>query len=237
MKTMVILPTYNEAGNLANMVAELLGLGLEQLEILIIDDNSPDGTGEIAAKLQARHPKVIHVIHRPAKLGLGTAYITGYRFALEHGADRIVQMDADFSHDPRVLPVFLDLIQQGGYDVVIGSRYVPGGQLDAKWGAWRRFLSGMGNRYARWVTGMPIRDVTAGFKCFTRQALEGLPLDRVASNGYAFQIEMNYACYRARYRIRETPITFEDRVLGSSKMSSRIILEAMWRVWQIRWRY
>ena len=237
MKTMVILPTYNEADNLPKMVAELLALDLEHLKILIIDDNSPDGTGEIADQLHVSHPDALHVIHRPSKMGLGTAYVTGFKYALSREADRIVQMDADFSHAPSCIPLFLDLIDREGYDVIIGSRYVPGGRLDEKWGPWRRFLSGMGNRYATWVTGMPIRDATSGFKCFTRQALSDLPLDKIVSNGYAFQIEMNYASYRAGNRIHETPITFEDRVLGNSKMSSRIILEAMLRVWQMRWRY
>jgi dolichol-phosphate mannosyltransferase len=237
VKIMVILPTYNEAGNLPNMVAELLSLHLDHIEVLIIDDNSPDGTGAIADKLQARHPKAVHVIHRPGKMGLGTAYIAGFDYALAQGADRVVQMDADFSHSPSVIPVMLDLIAREGYDVVIGSRYVVGGQLDEKWGPSRRFLSKLGNVYAKWVTGMPIQDATAGFKCFKADCLRGLPLSKIVSSGYAFQIEMNYACYKAGYRIHETPITFEDRVLGSSKMSSRIILEAMWRVWQMRWRY
>ena len=237
VRTMVVLPTYNEADNLPDMVAALLSLGMDGLSILVVDDNSPDGTGELAEQLKARYPESVDVIHRPGKMGLGTAYITGFRYALEHGAERIVQMDADFSHDPACLPVFMRLMDEHGYDVVIGSRYVPGGKLDAEWGWWRRFLSGFGNRYAALITGLRLRDVTAGFKCFAREALAGLDLDRIASNGYAFQIEVNYACHRAGYRMHEEPITFEDRVLGRSKMSSKIILEAMWRVWQMRWRY
>lgn len=232
---MVILPTYNEASNLPHMVAELFALGLEGLEILVVDDNSPDGTGQIADDLRAKHPNAMHVIHRPGKLGLGTAYIAGFNYALAHGADRIVQMDADFSHSPSHLPRFLELLAD--YDVIIGSRYVSGGKLDEKWGLWRRFLSAFGNRYAAWVTGVPLKDLTSGFKCFRREALRALPLERIVSNGYAFQIEMNYLCHRAGYRMREEPITFDDRVLGRSKMSTRIILEAFWRVWQMRWRY
>lgn len=234
---MIVLPTYNEAANITNMVAELLSQGIDGLGILIIDDHSPDGTGQIADGLHARYPEIVQVMHRAGKLGLGTAYIAGFKYALTHGAEHIVQMDADFSHSPACVPVFLRLIAEHGYDVVIGSRYVPGGKLDEKWGPWRRFLSGMGNRYACWITGMPIKDATSGFKCFARRALAELPLDRVRSNGYAFQIEMNYASYRAGHRFYEEPIAFEDRVLGRSKMSTRIILEATWRVWQMRWRY
>ncbi len=232
---MVVLPTYNEADNLPNMVAALLSCGVEDLSVLVVDDNSPDGTGELAEQLKAGHPESLHVIHRPGKMGLGTAYVTGFKYALAHGAERIVQMDADFSHDPACLPVFMRLMDEQGYDVIIGSRYVPGGKLDADWGRWRRFLSAFGNRYATLITGMRLRDVTSGFKCFAREALAGLDLDRISSNGYAFQIEVNYACWKAGYRIHEEPITFADRVLGHSKMSSAIILEAMWRVWQMRW--
>ena len=233
---MVVLPTYNEAGNLANMVGELFALGLD-LEVLVVDDNSPDGTGRIADELSAQHPGKVHVMHREGKLGLGTAYVAGFKFALERGVDRIVQMDADFSHAPDRLPVFLSLIEEEGCDVVVGSRYVAGGKLDEKWGFWRRFLSGMGNRYAALVTGLPQRDVTAGFKCYTREALSALPLDQIRSNGYAFQIEVSFLCHRAGLSVRESPIHFEDRVIGNSKMSTAIILEAMWRVWQIIWRY
>jgi dolichol-phosphate mannosyltransferase len=234
---MVILPTYNEADNLSHLIAELLVQDIPNLHILVIDDNSPDGTGQIADDLHDRDPDILHIIHRPTKLGLGTAYITGFKHALVAGATHIVQMDADFSHSPARISDFLGAIEAQGYDVVIGSRYVPGGKLDAKWGAWRRFLSGAGNRYARWVTGVPLHDLTSGFRCFTRESLNALDLDDIRSNGYAFQIEVNYACYHAQQRIHEMPITFEDRVLGKSKMSSRIILEALWRVWQMRWRY
>lgn len=237
MRLMVVLPTYNEAENLPKMVEALRSCGVEGLAVLVVDDNSPDGTGKLAEGLKARHPETVHVLHRSGKMGLGPAYVAGFKYALRHGAERIAQMDADFSHDPACLPVFMRLMDEQGYDVIIGSRYVPSGKLDAAWGWWRRFLSGFGNRYATLVTGLPLRDVTSGFKCFTRETLAGLDLDHISSSGYAFQIEVNYACYRAGRRIHEEPITFEDRVMGRSKMSSKIILEAMWRVWQMRWRY
>jgi len=232
---MVVMPTYNEAGNLVQMVAELMTLGLDGLEILIIDDNSPDGTGEIADDLALQYADNVHVIHRPRKMGLGTAYIMGFRYALEVGADYITQMDADFSHSPSYLPVFLDKIKE--CDMVIGSRYVPDGGVDAKWSAWRRFLSWGGNFYARVITGLRIHDTTGGFRCFRRRALLVLDLDGIRSEGYAFQIEVAYACQRRGLRLCEIPIYFEDRSMGLSKMSSRIILEAVWRVWQMRWRY
>ncbi len=235
MKTMVVMPTYNEADNLVQMVAELMTLELDGLEILVIDDNSPDGTGQIAEELAAQYPDRLHVIHRPGKMGLGTAYISGFRQALEDGADYVIQMDADFSHSPSYLPAFLDRIRE--CDVVIGSRYVAGGSVDERWNPWRRFLSWGGNLYARVITRLPIRDTTGGFRCFRRQALLALDLERVRSEGYAFQIEMVYASQKKGLRLCEIPIYFEDRSMGRSKMSSWIILEAMWRVWQMRWRY
>lgn len=235
MKTMVVMPTYNEADNLVQMVAELMTLQLDGLEILIIDDNSPDGTGQIAEELAVQYPNKLHVIHRHGKMGLGTAYITGFRYALEEGGDYIIQMDADFSHSPSYLPLFLDKIRE--CDMVIGSRYVAGGGVDKRWSTWRRFLSWGGNVYARLITGLRVRDTTGGFRCFRRQALLDLDLERIRSEGYAFQIEMAYACQKKGLRLCEMPIYFEDRSMGRSKMSSLIILEAMWRVWQMRWWY
>jgi dolichol-phosphate mannosyltransferase len=235
MKTMVVMPTYNEADNLVPMIAELMTLDLNGLEILIIDDNSPDGTGQIADELAAQYADKVHVIHRPGKMGLGTAYITGFRHALEDGTDYVIQMDADFSHSPSYLPLFLDKIQE--CDVVIGSRYIAGGGVDESWSPWRRFLSWGGNFYARLVTGLRIQDTTGGFRCFRRQALLDLDLERIRSEGYAFQIEMAYACQKKGLRLCEIPIHFEDRSMGRSKMSSWIILEAMWRVWQMKWWY
>ncbi len=234
-KTMVVMPTYNEAENLVQMVAELMTLELDGLETLIIDDNSPDGTGQIADDLAAQYANRVHVVHRQGKMGLGTAYITGFRYALDAGVDYVIQMDADFSHSPSHLPHLLERIQE--CDVVIGSRYVPEGRVDEKWSPWRRFLSWGGNFYARVITGLRIHDTTGGFRCFRRQALLALDLDRIRSEGYAFQIEVAYACQRKGLRLCEIPIYFEDRSMGLSKMSSRIILEAVWRVWQMRWRY
>jgi dolichol-phosphate mannosyltransferase len=232
---MVVMPTYNEADNLVQMVAELMTLELDGLETLIIDDNSPDGTGQIADDLAAQYANRVHVVHRQGKMGLGTAYITGFRYALDAGVDYVIQMDADFSHSPSHLPHLLERIQE--CDVVIGSRYVPEGRVDEKWSPWRRFLSWGGNFYARVITGLRIHDTTGGFRCFRRQALLALDLDRIRSEGYAFQIEVAYACQRKGLRLCEIPIYFEDRSMGLSKMSSRIILEAVWRVWQMRWRY
>lgn len=235
MKTMVVMPTYNEAENLVQMVAELMTLELNGLEMVIIDDNSPDGTGQIADKLTEQYGSSVHVIHRSSKMGLGTAYICGFRYALEADADYVIQMDADFSHSPSYLPRFLNEIEQ--CDVVIGSRYVPGGSVDKQWSLWRRFLSWGGNFYARVATGLPVHDATGGFRCFRQQALLALDLDKIRSEGYAFQIEVAYACQKKGLRLREIPIYFEDRSMGLSKMSSWIILEAMWRVWQMKWRY
>lgn len=235
MKSMVVMPTYNEADNLVQIVAELMTLDLGGLEILIIDDNSPDGTGQIGDELAAQYADRLHVIHRQGKMGLGTAYVTGFRRALESGADYIVQMDADFSHSPSYIPTFLEAMRD--CDLVVGSRYVADGGVDEQWSPWRRFLSWGGNAYARLVTGLRIRDATGGFRCFRQEALRELDLDRISSEGYAFQIEVAYACQKSGLRLCEIPIYFEDRSMGLSKMSSRIILEAMWRVWQMRWRY
>jgi dolichol-phosphate mannosyltransferase len=235
MKTMVVMPTYNEADNLVQIVAELMTLDLDDLHILVVDDNSPDGTGLMADELAAQYSDSVHVIHRQAKMGLGTAYVTGFRYAINSGADCVIQMDADFSHSPVYIPAMMEKVQES--DVVIGSRYVAEGGVDQRWSPWRRFLSWGGNAYARLVTGLKVHDATGGFRCFRRHALLTLDLDRIRSEGYSFQIEVAYACQSKGLRITEVPIYFEDRSMGLSKMSSRIILEAFWRVWQIRWRY
>lgn len=235
MKITVVMPTYNEAQNLPAMVRQILSLEVEGLQVLVIDDNSPDGTGEIADQLAEAHPDRVQVIHRERKMGLGSAYLTGFAHALEQGADLVFEMDADFSHSPQYIPQFLDRIRD--CDVVIGSRYVAGGRVDPRWSLWRRLLSWGGNLYTRLVTGLKIRDTTAGFKCYRREVLEGLDLGRVRSDGYAFQIEMHYACQKKGYRLVELPILFGERSRGESKMSLKIIWEALWRVWQIRWRY
>ncbi|MBI2862109.1 MAG: polyprenol monophosphomannose synthase, partial [Chloroflexi bacterium] len=196
------------------------------------DDNSPDGTGQVAAELAERHPGRVHLIRRPGKQGLGTAYVLGFQWALNHGADYIIEMDADFSHSPSYIPLMLQKAQE--YDVVVGSRYVPGAKIDERWSLWRRFLSWGGNVYARLITGLKVLDTTAGFKCFSRSALAALPLNMIHSDGYAFQVEMAYACQRRGHRVLEIPITFLERTRGASKMSLHIVLEAAWRVWRIR---
>lgn len=233
VKTIVVLPTYNEAENLPQMVGEIFSLGIEGLEIIVVDDNSPDGTGQIAEELASRHPGRLRVIHQPGKLGLGSAYLRGFEEALARGADYIVQMDVDFSHSPSCLPLFLEKMKS--CDLVIGSRYVEGGKVDERWSIWRRLLSRGGNLYARLVTGLSVQDTTSGFRCYRRKVLEDLP--PIGSEGYAFQIEIAYLCQKKGYRLCELPIYFEDRALGRSKMSPAIILEAFWRVWQMRWRY
>ncbi|MCI0477554.1 MAG: polyprenol monophosphomannose synthase [Anaerolineales bacterium] len=236
MKTQIILPTYNEVENLEPMIDQLLALPLPDLHVLIIDDNSQDGTGQIADVLCARYPEWIAVLHRPGKLGLGTAYITGFRWAIEQGADNIVQMDCDFSHSPGYLPDFVSKLDE--YDVVVGSRYVPGGKLDPRWSGWRYFLSKWANSvWVHFILGNQTQDATAGFKCWSRRALEQIPLDKVRSNGYVFQVEMAYLCEKLGMRILEWPIYFEDRRIGKSKMTVPVKLEAAWRVLQIRLHY
>jgi len=235
-RIMVVIPSYNEADNLPAMVGELLSLEMPGLEILIVDDNSPDGTGEIADDLADRHPDCMHVLHRSGKLGLGTAYITGFKYALEQGADLIVQMDADFSHSPGYIPQLVDAAKD--YDVVVGSRYVAGGSLDERWSWWRYFLSWWANSiYTRLILGLRVKDTTAGFKCWRRATLEGIGLDRVRSNGYVFQVEMAYLTEKLGYRFLELPIYFEDRRIGQSKMTVPVKIEAALRTWQIRWRH
>lgn len=236
MRTIVVLPTYNEAENLPRMIAAILGLGLPGMEVLVVDDNSPDGTGRLADELAQAHPGTVHVLHRAGKQGLGRAYVAGFKRALELGADYIVEMDADFSHPPSMLPKMIE--KMADYDVVVGSRYVPGGSVDEHWSSYRKLLSWWGSRvYAPLILGLRVHDATGGFKCFRRQALEAIDLESVRSNGYTFQVEMNYICDRKGFRIYELPFHFEDRSLGQSKMNWRISLEAMWRVWQIRFRH
>jgi dolichol-phosphate mannosyltransferase len=235
MKTIVVLPTYNEASNLPAMALALWALPLPDLEILVVDDASPDGTGQIADELALTHPGRISVIHRPGKLGLGTAYIQGFRRAIELGADAIIQMDADFSHSPSYLPDFVG--QLGAYDVVVGSRYVPHGKLDEKWEQGRVLLSAWANWYARTILGVRAHDATAGFKAWRRDTLLGIGLERIHSNGYIFQVEMAYVVERLGYRALEIPIYFEDRRIGQSKMTMAVKLEAAWRVWEVRARH
>ncbi len=236
MKTVVIVPTYNEAANIQPFVEALLHLRVDDLKVLIVDDDSPDGTGEVADELHAQFPERVEVIHRREKAGLGTAYLEGFTRALRDGADYIAQMDADFSHSPRYIPKFLKKMPE--YDVIIGSRYAPGGRLDERWSFGRYLLSWWANSvYVRFLLGLRVRDATAGFKLFRREALERLDLARVRSNGYIFQVEIAYLCEELGFRILEWPIYFEDRRIGQSKMTMRVKLEAAWRVWEIRSRF
>ena len=239
----VVIPTYNEADNLPKIAASILALGLPNLQVLVVDDASPDGTGRIADELAvtynvaaALRPRMT-VIHRQGKGGLGTAYITGMTRAIADGADFIVQMDADFSHAPAYIPQMLGVILATDADVVIGSRYVPGGSLDARWEWNRRFLSWWANLYSRAILGLRIRDMTAGFKLWRRATLEAIGLDNIRSNGYSFQVEMAYLCEKLGFRLIEIPIHFEDRRIGHSKLDVPVKLESAWRTWQIRWRY
>jgi dolichol-phosphate mannosyltransferase len=227
----IIIPTYNEAENIGAIADAILQLELPDLSILFIDDNSPDGTGPLADDLAERHPGRISVLHREGKLGLGTAYITGFKHALVKGADFVGQMDADFSHNPSRIPDLLTQLAE--YDIAIGSRYVQGGRLDQRWGLWRVLLSRFGNSYARTILNLPIRDVTGGFRIWRREVLENIPLDRIRSNGYVFQVETAYAAHRSGFSHIEIPIYFEDRRIGQSKMSFRIQIEAALRVWQL----
>ncbi len=231
----VIIPTYNERENLERFVSALQEVFENNSldgHILVVDDNSPDGTGDIADELAGRHPN-LSVVHRAEKQGIGPAYIAGFREALRSGTDYIFEMDCDFSHDPASIPAFLEAIQEA--DLVLGSRYTDGGRVE-NWGLSRRLISRGGGLYAKWMLGVNINDLTGGLKCFRREVLEALDLDRVSSQGYGFQIELTYKALRRGFRVREIPITFADRELGQSKMSRRIVLEAMLMVWKLRFR-
>lgn len=227
--TWIILPTFDEAENLEAMVAALPA----DCRVLVVDDGSPDGTGAIADRLAAEHPERVHVLHRQRKEGLGRAYLAGFSRALAGGAERVVEMDCDFSHDPAELPRLLAASEQGT-DVVLGSRYVRGGRVE-EWGLGRRVLSRGGSLYAAALLGVPVRDLTGGFKCFRREVLEALPLGEVRANGYAFQIELTFRALRAGFSVREVPITFRERRAGGSKMTPAIALEAIWQVPALRW--
>jgi dolichol-phosphate mannosyltransferase len=229
VKAVFCLPTYNEHENLERMLHALADKGVE---VLVIDDNSPDGTGELADRL-AGELDFVSVLHRERKEGLGPAYLAGFRHALADGAELVLEMDADFSHDPADVPRLVETAREA--DLVLGSRYVDGGAI-ANWGPVRRFVSAGGSLYARVLLGVPVRDLTGGFKCFRREVLETIDLDEIASRGYAFQIETTYRALRAGFRVVEVPIRFVDREHGGSKMSRGIVLEGMWKVPVLRLR-
>ena len=230
MKSLVIVPTYNERANVQALIPQVLDLPLD-IEMLIVDDSSPDGTGKLVAEMAARDGR-IHLLSRKAKLGLGSAYVAGFKYALSRPEiEYVFEMDADFSHDPATIPSFLEAIKD--YDVVLGSRYLRGVTV-VNWPLSRLILSYSANLYSRVVTGLPVHDATGGFKCFRRRALEAIDLDGVGSDGYSFQIEMSFKCWKKGFRIKEIPITFVDRRVGTSKMSHKIIWEAVWLVWRLR---
>ena len=230
-RALVIVPTYNERFNIARLIPAVLAQD-PSLEMLIVDDASPDGTGGVVDAIAANNSRV-HVIHREGKLGLGTAYIAGFRWALERKYDLVFEMDADFSHNPELLPEFLQTVKEA--DVVLGSRYQGGRVNVVNWPMSRLFLSYAANIYARGITGLPVSDTTGGYKCFRRNVLESIDLGSVKSNGYAFQIEMSFRAWKRGFRLVEIPIIFVDRTEGVSKMSKKIVREAIWMVWRLRW--
>ena len=229
MRPLIIIPTYNERDNIQKLIPLLMELDIS-LSVLVVDDNSPDGTGKLVNDMSEENDR-IQILHRPGKLGLGSAYIAGFKHAIQQDVDCIFEMDADFSHDPDMISEFLEKLET--CDVVIGSRYISGINV-VNWPMSRLLLSYFANFYTRIITGMSIQDATSGFKCFKREVLELIDLDRVRSDGYAFQIEMNFRCWRKGFRICEIPIIFVDRHSGTSKMSRRIIYEAIWIVWWLR---
>ncbi len=230
-RTLICMPTYNEAENLRPILQAIHNV-VPEVHILVIDDNSPDGTGDIADEVAERDERV-HVLHRTEKAGLGKAYIAGFRWALEHDYERILEMDADFSHQPKYLPEMIG--QLDDYDVVVGSRYVAGGGTE-DWGALRKLISRGGGFYSRTILGIDVQDLTAGFVAWRREVLEDLALDDVEASGYVFQIELKYRAFKKGYKILEVPIVFPDRIAGESKMTPDIAAEALWRVWKIRFK-
>lgn len=233
MKTLVITPTYNEQQNIEAFIEAILQQEIAKLEILVVDDNSPDGTSDLVANIQKR-TKNVHLLRREKKMGLGTAYVAGFKYALAADYQRIIEMDADFSHDPKDIKRLLKASENA--DIVIGSRYIDGVNV-VNWPLSRLLLSLFANRYTRIVTGLPVHDCTAGFKCFHREVLENIDLDSIRSDGYSFQIEMNFRAFHKGFKIVEIPIVFSDRAAGSSKMSKRIVREAIWMVWHLKFSH
>ena len=230
MKALVIIPTYNESENIKNIISEVLKQD-EIIEVLVVDDNSPDKTAELVKKMTQSEMR-INLLQRRSKMGLGSAYVAGFRYALANDYDYIIEMDADFSHDPKVLPEMIKAMENN--DLVIGSRYLKGVNV-VNWPLWRLILSTFASKYVRIITGMPIKDPTGGFKCFRREVLESIELNKILSDGYSFQVEMNYRAWVKKFRIKEIPIIFTDRRVGESKMTMKIIREAVWMVWKLRW--
>ena len=234
MRITVVTPTYNEAENLPKLVSALFSLPLD-LHVLVVDDNSPDGTGKIAEELAKQYPGRIDVLHRPGKMGLRSAYLNGFQKILDGDTQAIVQMDADFSHDPAALVNMAELLKT--QDVVLGSRYTAGGSVDQQWPIWRKSLSAFGNFYAKTILGLPLHDVTTGYRMWRRETLNQMPFERIQSNGYVFLVEMAYLAHCLEFKIGESPIYFADRRLGKSKMSLKIQVEAAVRIWQVWWNY
>ena len=235
MKITLVIPTYNEAENLPKLLKALFELPLEDLNVLVIDDNSRDGTGEIADDLKKVYKGRLDVMHRAGKLGLGSAYIQGFTQLLQGDSDAIGQMDADFSHEPAKVVELAKALEKS--DIALGSRYIPGGSLDEDWPLWRKWLSTFGNFYARSILRLPIRDITGGFRIWRRETLAAMPLERVRSNGYIFQVEMAYVASKLGFQFKEVPIYFAERQFGQSKMSLRIQIEAALRVWALQRLY
>ena len=234
MRITVVTPTYNEAENLPKLVSALFSLPLD-INVLVVDDNSPDGTGRVADELVSKYPGRIEVLHRPGKMGLRSAYLNGFQKVMDGSVDAIVQMDADFSHDPSALLDMASLLRVN--DVVLGSRYVKGGSVDERWPLWRRSLSAFGNYYARTILGLPLHDVTTGYRMWRRETLQQVPFERIQSNGYVFLVEMAYLAHCLEFTIGEAPIYFADRRWGKSKLSIKIQMEAAFRIWQVWWHY
>jgi len=235
LKITLIIPTYNEAENLPPLFSALFALPLKDLTVLVVDDNSPDGTGRIADELSLQYPGRVSVLHRQEKTGLRTAYLEGFQHAIKEGAQALGQMDADFSHDPAKLVAMASALESA--DVVLGSRYVPGGSVDDQWPVWRKWLSAFGNFYARTILNLPLRDITTGFRLWRKDTILGMPIDRIKSSGYIFLVEMAYIAYALDYKFAQVPIHFADRRSGKSKMSLKIQLEAAFRVWQVRFNF
>lgn len=233
-KALIIIPTYNESGNIRRMIDRLLNLE-EEVDILVVDDGSPDGTADIVKSVQSDFPTRVHLIQREGKLGLGTAYVAGFNFAIGKKYEYVCEMDADFSHSPEDIPRLVSEVRKGNADLAIGSRYSNGISI-INWPLSRLILSYAANIYARTITGLPVLDTTAGFKCLHRRVIENIAIDRIRSNGYAFQIELHFRAWKAGFKLKEVSIIFREREEGVSKMSKKIVREAMWRVWAIKMR-